>query len=62
MKSSVVTLCRQVIAVIDATKWGRVGPASFARVQDLSVIITDEHAPAGLVEQVRVLGTRIMQV
>ena len=62
VKSSVVTLCRQVIAVIDATKWGRVGPASFARVQDLSVIITDEHAPAGLVEQVRVLGTRIMQV
>ena len=62
VKSAVVTMCRQVIAVIDATKWGRVGPASFARVQDLQVVITDEQAPAGLVDQVRVLGTRIMQV
>ena len=62
VKRQVVTLCRQVVALIDATKWGRVGPASFARPQDLHVIITDTQAPAGLVEQARALGTRVMQV
>ena len=62
VKRQVVALCRQVVALIDATKWGRVGPASFARPQDLHVIITDSHAPAGLVEQARGLGTRVIQV
>jgi DeoR/GlpR family transcriptional regulator of sugar metabolism len=62
VKRQVVALCRQVVALIDATKWGRVGPASFARPQDLHVIITDTQAPAGLVEQARGLGTRVLQV
>ncbi|MGA2488635.1 MAG: DeoR/GlpR family DNA-binding transcription regulator [Anaerolineales bacterium] len=62
VKRQVVALCRQVIALIDATKWGRVGPASFARPEDLHVIITDAQAPSELVEQARVLGTRVMLV
>jgi DeoR family transcriptional regulator of aga operon/DeoR family fructose operon transcriptional repressor len=62
VKRQVVALCRQVVALIDATKWGRVGPASFARPEDLHVIITDAQAPSELVEQARVLGTRVMQV
>ena len=62
VKRQVVTLCRQVVALIDATKWGRVGPASFAHPHNLHVIITDTQAPAGLVEQARGLGTRVMQV
>jgi len=62
VKRQVVALCRQVVALIDATKWGRVGPASFAHPGELHVIITDKQAPAGLVEQARSLGTRVMQV
>jgi DeoR family transcriptional regulator of aga operon len=62
VKRQVVALCREVVALIDATKWGRVGPASFARLEDLHVIITDAQAPVELVEQARVLGTRVMQV
>ena len=54
--------CRKVIAVIDATKWGRVGPASFARPQDLHSIITDQQAPADLVHQARDLGIQVVQV
>jgi DeoR family transcriptional regulator of aga operon/DeoR family fructose operon transcriptional repressor len=54
--------CRQVIALIDATKWGRVGPASFARPQDLHQIITDKYAPASLVEEARRLGAQVRQV
>jgi DeoR/GlpR family transcriptional regulator of sugar metabolism len=62
VKREVVSMCRQVIALIDASKWGRVGPASFADPQDVHIIITDEQAPAGLVEQARSIGTRILQV
>jgi len=62
VKSQVVRMCHQVIAVLDATKWGRVGPSSFARVTDLSVIVTDQSAPNDLMEQVRVHGTRVVQV
>ena len=62
VKSAVVGMCRQVVALIDATKWGRVGPASFARPQDLYAIVTDADAPADLVEQARALGTRVVQV
>jgi DeoR family transcriptional regulator, aga operon transcriptional repressor len=62
VKRLVVALCRQVIALVDSNKWGRVGPASFASPEDLQVIITDTQAPAGLVEQARALGTRVMQV
>jgi len=62
VKRQVVALCRQVVALIDATKWGRVGPASFARPEELDIIVTDAQAPAGLVEQAINLGTRVMQV
>jgi DeoR/GlpR family transcriptional regulator of sugar metabolism len=62
VKREVVTMCHQVIAVIDASKWGRVGPASFAHPQDIHIIITDEQAPTGLVEQARSLGTRVIQI
>jgi DeoR/GlpR family transcriptional regulator of sugar metabolism len=62
VKRQVVIMCRQVVALIDATKWGRVGPASFAQPRDLHVIITDTQAPAGLVQQAHALGTRVLQV
>ena len=62
VKREVVAMCRQVVALIDATKWGRVGPASFACPQDLTTIITDQKAPASLVEQARLQGTQVVQV
>jgi DeoR family transcriptional regulator of aga operon len=62
VKRPVVAMCRQVVALIDATKWGRVGPASFARPEDLHVIVTDADAPANLIAQARALGTRVIQV
>ena len=62
VKRAVVAMCRQVVALIDATKWGRVGPASFARPEELHVVVTDADAPASLVAQARALGTKVIQV
>lgn len=62
VKRQAVRLCRQVVAVIDSTKWGRFGPASFASVDELDVIVTDDNAPPDLMELVRAHGARILQV
>jgi DeoR family transcriptional regulator of aga operon len=62
LKREVVSMCHQVIAVIDASKWGRVGPSSFAHPQEIHVIITDEQAPAELVEQAQSLGAHVIQI
>jgi len=62
IKRHVVESCRQVVAIIDGTKWGRVGPASFARPQDLHTIITDKQAPTSLVDQARAFGSCVIQV
>ena len=59
VKRPLVGLCRQKIAVLDATKWGRVGLASFADLTQLSNIVTDGGAPAALVERVRALGCTV---
>jgi DeoR/GlpR family transcriptional regulator of sugar metabolism len=53
VKRAMVAMCRQTVALLDATKWGRVGLASFAQPAEIHTIITDVHAPAELVEQVR---------
>ena len=50
VKRALLARCRQVVAVLDATKWGRVGLAVFAAPHEISQIITDAHAPADLVD------------
>jgi DeoR/GlpR family transcriptional regulator of sugar metabolism len=62
IKRPLVAMCREAIAVLDATKWGRTGIASFASLADVALVITDAHAPAELVEEVRGLGVRVETV
>jgi DeoR/GlpR family transcriptional regulator of sugar metabolism len=62
VKRPLVQMCRQVIAVIDATKWGRVGLASFATLDQINTVITDEHAPAACVADVRAQGVDVIVV
>ncbi|HNS02301.1 MAG TPA: DeoR/GlpR family DNA-binding transcription regulator [Anaerolineae bacterium] len=59
VKRVLVGLCRQVVAVLDATKWGRVGVASFATLEQVDVIITDQDAPAELVAQAQAAGVAV---
>ncbi len=62
VKAAMAARCRQVIAVIDATKWGRVGFASFAPLAAVHHIITAADAPAELVERVRGMGITVVAV
>ncbi len=62
VKRPLVNMCRQVVAVLDATKWGQVGLVSFADLDQIDHVITDLHAPPDLVEQVRLLGIEVILV
>ncbi len=62
VKQVLVDLCRRAVAVLDATKWGRVGVASFATLDQIDVIITDQSAPAELVAQARAAGVDVLLV
>ncbi len=46
-KSNVMKRCRQVVAVLDHTKWDKSGLATFANLEDIHLIITDQayHTP-----------------
>ncbi len=61
VKRQVVGMCRQVVGIIDATKWGRAGLASFARLDEIDVLVTDKLAPAELVHHFGGLGIKIIQ-
>lgn len=62
LKRHLVQLCRQVIGLLDTTKWGRVGLASFATPAEIDTLITDGEAPAELVGAVRDMGIEVMIV
>lgn len=58
LKRSIVGLCRQVIALLDATKWGRAGVASFADASAADIVFTDA-APREMTSQLRSLGVEV---
>lgn len=62
VKRPLVAMCSEVIAVIDATKWGRVGLSSFAELSQLTKVITDAHAPSEMVARIRSAGIHVMLV
>ncbi len=49
IKRSMVAAAREVYAVVDHTKWGRVASATFCRTDRLTGVITDDEAPAAMV-------------
>ena len=61
-KLSLVAECREIIIVLDRTKWGRVGLTSFARLEEIDLVITDSQAPPDLIDQVREAGTKVILV
>ena len=62
VKRVLAGMCRQVFAVLDATKWGRVGLASFASLSQINTIITDCDAPTDLLARVRAAGVNVLEV
>jgi DeoR family transcriptional regulator of aga operon/DeoR family fructose operon transcriptional repressor len=65
IKRSMVAAAREVIAIVDHTKWERAAFATFCSSDQISTVLTDEGAPAGMVAaltdrgvDVRLVGDR----
>lgn len=53
VKRAMIAHTRQVIAIVDSSKWGRVGFVSFASIDQVDCVITDEGAPSALAAALR---------
>jgi DeoR/GlpR family transcriptional regulator of sugar metabolism len=62
LKQRMVERSKEVIAVVDSSKWGQVTFASLASVEQLDQVIADNAAPAEMVATLRQRGTRVTLV
>ncbi len=62
LKRAMIKAAKEVIAILDATKWDQVTLATFCPLERLRLIITDTQAPAHMVKQVRKLGVEVVLV
>jgi len=60
IKRNLVAEAKQVIAIVDSSKWGRVGFASFASIDQVDCLITDEGAPPDMVAALREAGVDVI--
>jgi DeoR family transcriptional regulator of aga operon/DeoR family fructose operon transcriptional repressor len=58
-KRALLDSARDVVALIDHSKWGYAAFATFCSLERLRLIITDEQAPQEMVEQVRRRGIEV---
>jgi DeoR/GlpR family transcriptional regulator of sugar metabolism len=59
IKRSMADAARQVIGIVDSTKWGRSAFATFCRLGDLSAVIADDGAPSATVTALRDRGIEV---
>ncbi len=62
LKQALVAVAHEVVAVIDQTKWGQVGFATFCALERIQRIITVRAAPTRLVQQARRRGLTVTLV
>jgi DeoR family transcriptional regulator of aga operon/DeoR family fructose operon transcriptional repressor len=60
LKQTILPRCREVNAILDGSKFGRTGIASFASIADLSSIVTDLSAPMPMINLLRNKGINIL--
>lgn len=59
LKRSIIEAAKEVVAIVDHSKWDQLAFATFCPLDRLKLIITDTRAPRKLVEQVRSQGVEI---
>lgn len=62
LKRRMVQRSKEVIAVIDSSKWGQVTSVSLAAVDELHHVISDQVAPPDMVSKLRDSGIRVTLV
>jgi len=60
LKRAIVASAREVVAIIDRSKWGEIALATFCPIERIKMIITDAKAPAAMVAQVCSRGIEVV--
>ena len=61
-KHHLVKMCQRVVGILDATKWGQMAVVTFANLDEIDCLITDDGAPRALVQAVRERGIEVQMV
>jgi DeoR/GlpR family transcriptional regulator of sugar metabolism len=59
IKRFMAEAAREVIGIVDSSKWGRAAFATFCRTEDLTAVVTDAAAPASTVTTLRSRGVDV---
>ncbi len=59
IKRSMVAAAREVIAIVDHSKWERVASATFCATDRISVVLTDDGAPDAMVQALMARGVQV---
>lgn len=62
IKRSMVAAAREVIAIVDHTKWQRTAFATFCPTDKIDVVLTDDAAPAAMVQELTDRGVDVRLV
>ncbi|GAC1665342.1 MAG: DeoR/GlpR family DNA-binding transcription regulator [Candidatus Limnocylindrales bacterium] len=62
IKRSMVTAAREVIAIVDHTKWERAAFATFCETDQIGMVLTDPGAPATMVGALSARGVEVRLV
>jgi len=62
LKRRMVERAKEVIAVVDSSKWGQVTFAPLVAVDQLHQVITDDGAPQSMIDALRERGVAVTQV
>ncbi len=61
IKRAMVAAVREVYAIVDHSKWGRVASATFCRAEGLTAVITDTGAPDTMIAELEQKGVKVTQ-
>ena len=62
IKRSMVAAAREVIAIVDRTKWERAAFATFCPTDQISIVLTDEGAPDAMVRTLIGRGVQVRRL
>lgn len=62
LKRLIVARSKEVIAILDSSKWGQVAFSTFAPVEQIDRVISNEPVPAEMVKALRQRGVDVMLV
>lgn len=60
LKKAIMERARQIVAVVDSSKFGRMGLASFALPEEVSHVVTDDDAPSDMLNALDQRGVKVL--